>query len=100
MKAATWIQDVAYSGNGEENGEGLGVGIRNRTTRNRDCGWGGGALWHDAGLQGSPGCWWQSHCHSTPFSPSFLLAKRKPKEVSLVELPSATNRLVQRVQTR
>ncbi|XP_075020948.1 serine protease inhibitor Kazal-type 5-like [Calonectris borealis] len=43
MKAATWIQDVAYSGNGEEKGEGLGVGIRNRTTRNRDCGWGGGA---------------------------------------------------------
>lgn len=37
MKATSWIQDVAYSGNGEEKGEGLGVGIRNRTTRNRDC---------------------------------------------------------------
>jgi len=38
MKAATWSRDVAYSGNGEEKGEGLGVGIRCRATRDGEAG--------------------------------------------------------------
>lgn len=102
MKAATWIQDVAYSGNGEEEGRRLrgwelGTGPAGAGTVDGEVVPSGRTLAYRAAL-GAGGTHTTIALHF--FSSSLLPAKKKLKLKGVVELSSATNCLLQRGQTR